>query len=140
MRPRTSGSHPGYLHRLAGLFALAALLLPIAAGAAGVDLAGWRPDHGHLSANGAVPPHAHPYDHETEHSRDAAPQDSLDESRLIFTYSAQAHGSVSTILPAAVAVMAIPSPDGSIAVMISPGGEAPPDDAFAAVPTPPPRA
>lgn len=76
------------------LIAALALLQPTLV-AFDLDLSGWRPDHGHLTAAaGAVPAHEHPYDHTHSGERPgaAAGGDQV-ETSVVFVSSDDATGS-----------------------------------------------
>lgn len=50
------------LHALLAFAAVVALLQSAVSVLLNDDLAGWRPDHGHIHAGMILPPHTHPYD------------------------------------------------------------------------------
>ena len=107
-------------------------LLQTAVGAIVVpDLAGWQPNHGHISKSTPTPAHTHPYEH-------ASSADSSESPAVVFTMADEGTaGSVTSpaildarVLPAAGVTFEVPAAQPESAV---------PPDAHIPVTTPPPR-
>ncbi len=119
--------------RILALTALLALAVTYLTPLVNVEWAAWRHDHGHLTTNGVVAPHEHPWDHDHAASTSGEATDEATEGEIVFTPNSESTPGMTALwAPASIAIVA--TLIASIVLLIAavkPAG-------YALVPAPPP--
>jgi hypothetical protein len=108
--------------RLIAVVALIALAATYLTPVVNVEWAGWRHDHGHLTAGGVVPPHSHPWDAAAPRAPLAAPGTDTEGHAMVFTASGDSVPGVTALWVIAPALLAFAAMllAGCIALVIRP--------------------
>jgi len=94
-----SGNRTRFQRRLIAAAALLVLLVAQSPSVAGGQLAGWSATHGHVTLNGTIPPHQHPWDRPAAANASDTPAAQSEDVAFTFSDSGRVDLAFAVMLP-----------------------------------------